>query len=296
MNLLVTGCFKYTEEQLNLLKKYANVYYLKNESDEITFDVSKIDVAIVNNLFLYHDVKKFTNLKVVQVTSAGLDRVPIDYFNTNNIKYFNAKDVYSIPMAEFVLSKILEIYKKSTFFYKNQKNKIWCKNRELIELSGKNACIVGTGSVGLEIAKRLKAFDVKVSGVDIYINKKDFIDEVYSVDDIKIALKKSDIVILTLPLTEKTKNMFNYDLLKSIQENSILINVSRGAIINEFDLIKCINEKHFMEVVLDVFEEEPLNKESELWEKAIISPHNSFVSCKNNERLFNVIIKNLFSN
>lgn len=295
MNLLITGCFRYTDQQLEILKKYANVIYVQDEREEITFDVSNIDAVICNGLFLYNDIAKFTNLKVVQATSAGLDRIPVDYIKEHNIALFNARGVYSIPMAEYVLAKVLEVYKKSIFFYENQKNREWIKNRDLIELAGKNAAIIGTGSVGIEVAKRLKAFDVNVLGVDLFPRESVYLDEVYHLNDIKTALSKSDIVVLTLPLTEETKYMFNYELLKTIKENSLLINISRGGVINTNDLIKCINECHFLEVVLDVFEEEPLDKNDELWKKTIITPHNSFVSSENNKRLFDVMVKNLFS-
>ncbi len=296
MNLLITGCFKYTDEQIKILKDKANVYFWQDEREVINFDVSQIDAAIVNGLFLYNDVTKFTNLKSVQVTSAGLDRVPVDYFKEHNISLYNARGVYSIPMAEYTLAKILEVYKKNNFFYENQKNRLWEKNRDLIELCNKTATIVGTGSVGLEVAKRLKAFDVNVLGVDLFPKESVFLDEIFHLNDIKVALEKSDIVVLTVPLTDKTKHMFNYELLKMIKKDSLLINISRGAIINTEDLLICIKENHFLGVVLDVFEEEPLPKESELWDNVIITPHNSFVSKENNERMFNLMLKNLFDN
>jgi len=108
-------------------------------------------------------------------------------------------------------------------------------------------------------------------------------------------LPNSDIVVISLPLTKKTKNLLNYSLMKKIKDNSILINISRGGIINEKDLVKLLNENKFLGVALDVFESEPLDSQSRLWNfnKLIITPHNSWFSDQIYERRFNVVYRNL---
>src|SRR5690554_6754746 len=81
--------------------------------------------VVCNSLFLHNDINKFKKLKFIQATSAGLDRLPLDYINKNNIVLKNASGVYNIPIAEWVITKILDIYKKTNVFYEQQKNKIW---------------------------------------------------------------------------------------------------------------------------------------------------------------------------
>ena len=164
--ILLTGAFKYSKDQLSEIERLGfKILYVQDERMPLDFDVSDIDIVACNNLFLYNDIKGFKNLKTIQLTSAGVDRVPLDYINEKGIQLFNARGVYSIPMAEWVILKILEIYKKSRIFYKNQERHKWEKQRELFELSDKTAVIIGYGSVGDEIAKRLKAFGVDVIGV-----------------------------------------------------------------------------------------------------------------------------------
>ena len=296
MRLLLTGAFKCSQEQLDMIRSLGyEITYIQDERVSLDIDVSNIDTVVCNSLFLHNDIAKFKNLKFIQLTSAGLDRVPLDYIKEKGIKLFNARGVYSVPMAEWVVLKILEIYKKSKHFYKNQNEHKWDKQRDLLELTDKTAAIIGFGSVGYEVAKRLKAFDVKVIGVGRRNIESDLLDEYYLIDDIDEVLKRSDIVVLTLPLTEKTKHFLDSDRIFSMKDNSVLVNVSRGGVIDEASLVEAIKNKKFLGLALDVFEEEPLSTNSVLWDfdNVIITPHLSYLSDKINERLFEKIIDNL---
>lgn len=296
MRLLLTGAFKFSQEQLDMIRSLGyEITYIQDERVPLDIDVSTIDAVVCNSLFLHNDITKFKNLKFIQLTSAGLDRVPFDYIKERGIKLLNAKGVYSVPMAEWVVLKILEIYKKSRQFYKNQDEHKWDKQRDLLELTDKTAAIIGFGSVGYEVGKRLKAFDVRVIGAGRRKIESDFLDEYYLIDDIDVVLKKSDIVILTLPLTDETRHLINKDRIFYMKDNCVLVNISRGGVIDENDLIEAIQCGKFLGVALDVFEEEPLGREHSLWdyENVIITPHNSFVSEMVNDRLFEYIIANL---
>jgi phosphoglycerate dehydrogenase-like enzyme len=296
MKILLTGAFKYNDEQIQKIKMLGyDVIFAQKENEPLQIDVSDIDALICNNLFLHNDIRSFSSLKLIQLTSAGLDRVPLEYINENNIQLFNAREVYSIPMAEWAVLKTLEILKRSSWFYQMQKRKEWTKNRDIIELYGKTVSIIGTGSVGLETAKRFKAFGVQIIGVDLQSINSEYIDEQYHVSKIDIALSKSDVVVLTLPLTEQTYHIINSEKLNSIKQGSILINISRGSIIDETALIESLSKSKLLGAALDVFENEPLPPDSLLWnyDNVIITPHNSFVSEKINDRLFELAYKNL---
>ena len=296
MKVLVTGSIKYTKEQLEKLQEIGlEIIYIQDERNKIELDVSEIEYVICNGLFLYNDIKEFKNLKYIQVTSAGLDRLPMEYIQENKIEVFNARGVYSIPIAEWTVLKILEVYKKSKIFYNQQKEHIWEKQRDIIEHNGRTACIIGYGSIGSEIAKRLKVFGVKIKVVDIQQPESDIIDEYYSFEQIDKAIIASDIIILSLPLTEQTQNSINKNKLEIMKQDAVLVNISRGKIINEKDLIEQLENKKFKGVILDVLAEEPLDKSSKLWDydNTIITPHNCFVSDRNNERMFNVILENI---
>lgn len=298
MKVLITGAFNANQEKLEKIKNLGfQIKYLKDERTKTDIDFSDIDIVICNALFLYHDIRQFTNLKAIQLTSVGLDRVPLNYIKEHNIRLYNAKDVYSIPMAEWTILKILEIYKKTKFFYRNQNEKIWEKNRKIFELNGKVATILGFGNVGKQIAMRLKAFNVKINAVGKDYSKieNQYIDKYFESEYMLNAVKDADILIVTLPLNKETERIIDKEYFTEMKDNSVLINVSRGKIINEKDLIEFIHKDKFIGVALDVFENEPLDKNSELWdnEKVIITPHNSFVSENNDRRLFELIFNNL---
>lgn len=296
MNLLVTGAFNCSKAQLEALSDMGNnvvFHQMERESLPCTFDW--VQGVICNGLFLHHPIEKFKNLKYIQLTSAGFDRVDMDYINKNNIIIHNARGVYSIPMAEFAICGVLELYKQSRYFYNNQKHHIWEKHRGLLELYGKTVCIVGCGNVGTECAKRFSAFGATVLGVDITKPKTTEYDKYYSLKDIKEALAVSDIIILTLPLTEQTKNMFDDNMFSNFKTNAILVNIARGAIVKQDDLINGLKNGKLFGAVLDVFENEPLEADSPLWDMSnvIITPHNSFVGEGNEGRLSRIILNNI---
>ncbi len=295
MNLLVTGAFGWTEKELDILRELGhNVIFMQQEKESLPCEASWVEGVIGNGIFLYHQIEQFTSLKYIQLTSAGFDRVPMDYIDTRGIEIHNARGVYSIPMAEFALGGVLQLYKQSGCFYENQKEHKWEKHRGLLELYGKNVCILGCGSVGTECAKRFKAFGCSVTGVDIKPYQNELYDSILSIDDVDEALMQADVTILTLPLTDKTKYLMNKERFSCLKEGAVLVNIARGAVVDTDALVDALNTR-LGGVVLDVFEEEPLCEGSSLWdmENVIITPHNSFVSDRNHDRMLDVIINNL---
>ena len=298
MKLLMTGAFNCTAEQkMNIEKLGCEVMFQKMENEPLSADMFEAEAIICNGLFLYNDLDKFPNLKFIQLTSAGLDRVPVDKMKEKSITLCNARGVYSTPMAEWALTGVLALYKHANNFYDNQKNHKWVKDRNIKELSGSTICIVGCGSVGTECAKMFKPFAKEIIAVDIVKPTSVLFDSYYTINNVAKAVKNADVVILTLPLTNETQNMFNKEMLSQFKNNAFLVNIARGAVVNEDDLIDALKNGKLGGAVLDVFNTEPLSEESELWSltNVIITPHNSFVSPKNSERLFEVVYNNLIT-
>lgn len=294
MNLLVTGAWQEGKENIEKLETMGHcVAYMQYEKEELPCDYDWVEGVICNGLFLYHEIKNFINLRYIQLTSAGYDRVPIEYVKNKGIEIYNAGDVYSIPMAEFALAGVLQIYKKMDFFQENKRKRIWEKSRSLLELYGKTVCIVGCGNVGTECAKRFQAFGCNVIG----INRSQVLDDAYTsiakLNQLDEFLPKADIVVLAIALTGETFHLLNRERLESMKESAIVVNISRGSIIDTKALLDTIDS--IGGAVLDVFEEEPLNDSSLLWDKknVMITPHNSFVGDGNVNRLKEVIFNNL---
>ena len=297
MNLLVTGAWNCTPEQLQCIENLGNkIFFLQNEKDELPLAYEDVEGVICNGLFLHHPIEKFRSLRYIQLTSAGFDRVPMDYVDDHHIKICNAMGVYSIPMAEFAVFGVLQLYKQGRFFSDHQRCRKWEKHRGLIELFGKTVCIVGCGSVGTECAMRFSALGCSVIGVDLFPREDAHYKTIYALDNLRGALEKSDVVVLTLPLTDETRHLIDKDVFEKMNNGSILVNIARGAIVDTDALINALKTKLFG-AVLDVFEEEPLANDSPLWdmENVMITPHNSFVGDGNADRLSNLIFKNLES-
>ncbi len=294
MNLLITGAWKQAKDYIPQIEKKHKVEFLQQEKENLPCEPSWVEGIIGNGIFLSHPIEEFTNLQYIQLTSAGFDRVPMAYVKEKGIKINNARGVYSIPMAEYALSGVLALYKKQKFFSKNQKARRWEKERNLLELYGKKVCILGCGSVGTECAMRFEAMGCMVYGIDPVVREHRSFFSIYHTDDLKYVLEKSDVVIITLPLTEETRGMFDADVLGAVKTGAVLVNIARGALIKTEALIDELKSGR-ISAVLDVFEEEPLKEDSELWnmDNVIITPHNSFVGEGNGKRMSDVIIKNL---
>lgn len=295
MNLLITGAWQHASMFIpKLIEQGHKVFFLQNEADVLPCNPEWVEGIIGNGIFLHHPISSFPNLKYIQLTSAGYDRVPMDYVKENGIVIHNARGVYSVPIAEFAVAGVLELYKGMRVFRDNQKERKWEKQRNLRELAGKTVAIIGCGSVGTECAKRFKAFDTSIIGIDVFTREDPNYDSIKPLSDLDHVLGCSDVVLITVPLNDETKGLFNEKRLKLIKDGAVIINVSRGAVLETDSLVNEL-KKGRISAVLDVFENEPLNSNSILWnlENVIITPHNSFVGEGNGSRMNSVILTNL---
>lgn len=294
MNLLITGAWNATESEKSELEGLGyRILFLQNESEALPIEAWKIDAVVCNSLFLFHPIWEFTNLKLIQLTSAGLDRVPLDEIRSRGIALYNAAGVYSVPMAEFALSGVLDLYKQRFAFRKSQEAHRWEKRRDLLELSGKRVLIVGCGSVGRACAERFRAFGCKVDGIDAVPIDSPFFDRIYLLDKIEDVLPESDVVLLSLPLTKETEGLFDARLFSQMKDGAVFVNLARGRLADINALLS--NLARLRGAVLDVFPEEPLDPSSPLWdeENVILTPHVSFIGDVNPVRLYRLIYQNL---
>ena len=285
MNLLITGAWNHTPEQRKAIEELGHrVTFMQNERDSLPVAYEEVEGVICNGLFLHHPIEKFTKLRYIQLISAGLDKVPVDYIRGHDIALHNAKGVYSIPMAEFAVAGVLQIYKQMAYFRKNQNEHLWNKHRGLLELQGKTVCILGCGDVGTECAKRFRAFGCRIVGVNRTVREHADFDRILPLESLHQAAKEADVLVATVALTEQTRGIID----------AVVVNVSRGAVVDTNALIAALQDKRIY-AVLDVFDEEPLPGDSLLWdmENVIIAPHNSFVGEGNADRLWSAVYSNL---
>ena len=293
MNVLVTGAFQLNSEELAALETVGHRVFVHPDERIPVEQPERYEAVVCNGLFLHSPIERFTSLRLIQLTSAGLDRVPLDYVRAHGIELHNAAGVYSVPMAEFAIGGILQLYKQSRFFAANQAQHKWEKHRGLLELSGKRACILGCGDVGREIAKRLKAFGCHVTGVNRTVRVLPDFDEVLPLDTLAETAAACDILVCCIALTPETRSIVSEEIFGRLHDGAIFVNVARGALADEAALTKWLQNGG--RAVLDVFEEEPLPESSPLWdmENVVLTPHNSFVGEGNRARLWGTIKENL---
>ena len=187
----------------------------------------------------------------------------------------------AVAVAEHVMFMLLNISKRKDMYDQSVKlGKFNDRNKlpKTIELWGKNILIAGFGRIGQALIKRCLGFEMNVFVYDPYIND----EKIKSlggkkVNDLKEAVKEMDAISLHMPLNDETKNIVNYDLLRSMKTNCIIINAARGGIINEVDLDKALRENLIFGAGLDVFETEPPKSDNPLLknDKVFLSPHTA---------------------
>ena len=294
MHLLITGAWREAEQHFPELEALGHeIVFLKMESDPLPCDHAWVEGAVCNGLFLHHPIERFPNLRYIQLASAGYDRVDMDYVKAHGIEIHNARGVYSIPMAEFAVAGVLQLYKQSRFFYENQKQHRWEKHRGLLELCGKTVLIVGCGDVGTECAKRFAAFGCRVLGVNRTVRENPVFETIRPLSELDAWLGSADVVVLTLGLDASTKHLMNAARLEKVESGAVLVNLARGALVDTEALLPALDR--LGGAVLDVFEEEPLPPDHPLWDKenVLLTPHNSFVGDGDGERLARGILENL---
>lgn len=293
MNILVTGAFQLNSEELAVLEAAGHKVFVQPDERAAVERPKQYEAVVCNGLFVYNPIEQFANLRLIQLTSAGLDRVPLDYIRAHGIALHRAAGVYSVPMAEFAVCGILQLYKQTRFFAANQAQHRWEKHRGLLELFGKRVCILGCGDVGREIAKRLKAFGCSVVGVNRTVQTLPDFDVMLPLAQLPDAAAACDILICCIALAPETSRIVNQKVFERLPANAIFVNVARGALADEAALTEWLQSGGH--AVLDVFEEEPLPKTSPLWnmENVILIPHNSFVGDGNRARLWHAIKENL---
>jgi len=274
------------------------VYAIDNNGDLnrniIEKNLGNSDVLVVGH-FDRSILEKAKKLRWVHCTSAGVNKLLFPEFIKSKVIFTNSKGIHPIPITEHVFAAILCFQRRFKEHIQNQLKLKW-KYERSEELYGKTIGIVGVGEIGKRIAEIGKAFGCHIVGVKRTVKGKiKNVDELYSVKEIDKLLRKSDYVVLCLPSTEKTKNMFDMNKFQTMKKNSVLVNIGRGDAIKDEDLILALRKKIIAGAALDVFREEPLPKDSPYYhlENVLITPHHSGSTLKYDERSIKIFCENL---
>lgn len=294
MKALITTKFK--DEEMKALEDLGYELVFKDEKD-ISFseEIKDIDVMVCFNPFDKINISLFPKLKWIQLVSVGINQVPADKVLSQNIIITNNRGGYSIPIAEWIVLKLLEMLNNSRDFYDKQSKKVWKMDTSLFEIYGKTIGFIGTGSIAVEAAKRLVGFEVNIIGINSSGRKVEHFHKCYSIDRINDVVKECDFVVVSVPYTDATHHLLNENVFSCMKDGTYLINIARGNIIDEQSLISNLTSGKIKKAALDVFEVEPLPEDSPLWnmDNVVITPHNSWASEMSNKRRFEIAYKNM---
>ena len=243
-------------------------------------------------------IQKPKKVKWIQTTSSGIgQKVKKINFLNPKIIITTARGIHAKPLTEFVFFSILNFYKNKEFLDLSKKEKSW-KRYCGIGIEGKSIGIIGAGGIGRQIIKLAKAFDMKTMVLKSpYSSVKNttFVDEVFEFNHLHEMVKKTDVLVLCAPHTSQTENLINKQAFEVCKDGMILINISRGSLIDEEELISALKTKKIAFAALDVFKVEPLPKESLLWalDNVMISPHSASTVENENELITDIFCHNL---
>ncbi len=236
-------------------------------------------------------------LKWLHLPSAGADGYTDKaIYYRKDIKLTNSSGVFGLPIAEHIFAMILSYNRNLWEYAYNKREKKWSRSSGARDFCGSTVGILGLGDIGNEVAKRAKAWGANVLAVKRTITKApEYVDKLYSLDDMDEVLKQSDYIVLALPDTPKTKGIISMEKLKQMKPHAFLVNIGRGTLINQDALITALKENWIGGAGLDVTTPEPLPEESPLWElpNVILTPHTSGLSPSNINRRFEIFNRNL---
>jgi len=273
------------ESGIELLKNNINYEFEIIEDTEISNLKSKIvdcDAVSIRTANLPAEaINAGKSLKIISRHGVGYDNIDLKSSKDKNITIAITATANAVAVAEHVMFMLLNISKRKNMYDDcvksgkfNERNKL----PKTVELWNKDILIAGFGRIGKALIKRCLGFEMNVFVYDPFVNS-DVIENFggKKVENLEDAIKKMDAISLHVPLTEKTKNLINYELLKTMKKNCIIVNAARGGIINETDLDQALNENLIFGAGIDVFEKEPPDENNPLLknDKVFLSPHTA---------------------
>jgi phosphoglycerate dehydrogenase-like enzyme len=261
-----------------------------------TFDVSTLDDGAVEVLIgggAPDDLGRVPSLRWLQVRSAGVDHMTADPPWQKGLLVTNAKGVYAVPIGEYVSGMVLRVHQPAATWSADQAAHHWPDEPSLIDpIRGKTAVIAGYGSIGREVARQLAALGMRIVAIKPHPDAR--ADASYRVpgtgdpdgsiperivgdDGLLDAVREADVLVLTMPLTDASRGVIGREVLAALPPRAWLINVSRGALVDEPALLEALRADRLAGAVLDVFGEEPLPADSPWWDapNVILTPHAS---------------------
>lgn len=272
------------EAATKILSKIANVREVQSNTqgqvdEQLIGSVQDADAILVRYSSVTKElIEAAKQLKIIAVHGAGLDYVDIEAATKKGIVVTRTPLANSTSVAEFAMTLILLLARKIPMTLRLMEVGKWAEARSIeskMELSEKTLGIIGLGNVGAKVARRAKAFEMRILAFDPYVSKEKTEEVGAQLVDLRTLLKESDVVTIHAALTQEVWHMIGEEELRMMRKGAVLINTSRGAAVNEKALYRALKDKWIAGAALDVLEKEPASLDNPLLtlDNVIITPH-----------------------
>ena len=267
--------------------------------EETAANIGDADIVLCNKVLITKEVMDTCpNIKYIGLFATGFNNVDIEYAAEKGIVVCNAGQYSTDAVAQQTFAYILDRFSRIRDYDIAVKNGEWERSPAFsyfpvptAELAGKTLSIVGFGSIGRRVAEIGSAFGMNIV-VSTRTQPKDC---PYEVTDLFTAAEKADVLTFHCPLTDKTAGIINSELISHMKPSAMLINTSRGGVVNETDLAKALNDGKIAAAYLDVLVKEPMSPDTPLKgiENCIITPHTAWAPLETRERLVDIVCSNI---
>ncbi len=291
---------------MHLLERYGNLQVFdKTLPDQTVSRVKHADIIITNKVVIDKAVMdKAPRLKLICIAATGTNNVDLTYAKKKGIVVKNAAGYSTFSVAQNTFAALFHLMNHINW-YDNYVKSLNYSNNELFthhgpvitELNNKTYGIIGLGTIGMAVAKIATSFGANVIYYSTSGKNK---NDIYPSVSLEKLLHASDIISIHAPLNDRTRSLIGYDQLKQMKNHAILINMGRGGIVIEKELARAINENQIGGACMDVYENEPLSTDNQLFEilhqdKLVLTPHIAWASLEARERLIVIVAGNIES-
>ncbi len=286
-----------------LRQRFPEVDFTHALSDaEAVAAIETADVALASRLSQAM-VERASRLRWVHSTAAGVaGLLPLSYFLARGVAVTNSRGIQAVPIAEHVIGALLVLARRFNLMRDAQREHRWIQNELTHEawpwsLQRRNMTILGFGTIGREVARRAHAFGMRVTGVRRRVDQpaSPFVDRIVAPDRLNDALDGCDVLVISAPSVAETDRLIGAEQIALLNPGAIIINVARGKIIDDAALLAALQDGRLGGAVLDVFDREPLDAASPLWDlpNVIISPHIAGVRPDHWDEVIDLFSENL---
>ncbi|TMB97428.1 MAG: D-2-hydroxyacid dehydrogenase [Chloroflexi bacterium] len=260
--------------------------------------LAEAEVILSNPVVPDSIVERAPRLKWLQLTSAGVDRLLNSPVVQSHVAVTTASGIHAVPISEYVIGAMLAFAKGFPRSVRSQLENRWSPYWPE-ELEGKTAGILGIGAIGSRVAELAHALGMRVLAMRRSVNERQRgegpVDELLPPSELPYLLAESDYVVVAVPLTRESRHMIGEEQLRLMKRTAVIVNIARGAVIDEAALTRALKEGWIAGAALDVFEQEPLPAESELWrlENVLLTPHISGGTPRYMDRAVDLFCDNL---